>query len=180
MSSSTILPVIFDATVAWRRATTYPDASRIEPAPHAAVIRQSPVQRRFGRARPWADPPPNAERPRRSQRRRRSAISRARFCRRGAVAAAIDAQLIEQRGFIVHVTMKRIIARASGCPTPSWLATAGQSLGGRTNFREPEDGAVAHRQGILSACSPCCRNDGEVAERLNAPVLKTGSPARGS
>ena len=32
MSSSTILPVIFDATVAWRRATTYPEASRIEEA----------------------------------------------------------------------------------------------------------------------------------------------------
>ena len=31
ISSSTILAVILEATVAWRRATTYPEASKIEP-----------------------------------------------------------------------------------------------------------------------------------------------------
>ncbi len=32
ISSSTILSVIFEDTVAWRLATTYPEASNIEPA----------------------------------------------------------------------------------------------------------------------------------------------------
>src|SRR5258708_5936059 len=46
ISSSTILAVILDATLAWRRATTYPDASRMEPAaaaPSPAIDRAAAI-----------------------------------------------------------------------------------------------------------------------------------------
>ena len=100
ISSSTILAVILEATVAWRRATTYPEASRMEPAaaPSPAMARAVTIctGTPLGRIHHQTAMPAAASTHKRCRQPDPS------FAGWRRLAAAIDAQLIEKGGLVVH------------------------------------------------------------------------------